>query len=206
MLVKYKYEILGGFYLVLQFLILYFNRGLPEIDIFIWFCNHSAIFFAIGFFFRKFDLIKGLISVGFVSQLAWFLDLIFRLLFGFYVLGITDYVFEMGFNWWVFYPISIHVFSTFIAFIHTFRVETKKESIYYAGGYLFFLYFLTILLTNPANDINCVYGACGLFGLDSFSWWENVWVFVVFGIIVLPVHYLQVWLYIIWKKYLSKND
>lgn len=198
-----KFLYLGLFFLFLQFVVILGSFRTDTFDIFFWFCNHTPLFFAIAFFIRNMNLIKAFINVGFLIQFLWFLDFLFALLFDFYIIGMTNYVFEDLVGFTILIPILLHIFSTNVALIFTFKEKTNYVVLFYSFFYLSFLFFLTFLFTSPENNINCIYEICEFESL-TFPFYTYLWVPVMFFLIILPTFYFQKLLYYIY--YLKKRE
>lgn len=185
-----KYFYLGLFFLFLQLVVILGSFRTDNFDIFFWFCNHTPLFFAIAFFIRSVSLIKAFINVGFLIQFLWLVDFLVALIFDIYAIGMTRYVFEDLVGFYVLVPILIHIFSTNVAFIFTFKEKTKNIVLFYSFIYLVFLFIFTFIFTSPENNINCIYEICEFEDL-TFNFYTYFWIPLMFIFIIFPTFYLQ---------------
>ena len=192
---RFGFEWLAFFFLILQFFVLLGNLPSPRYDVFFWFCNHTPLIFAFAFAFLKINLIKGLICVGFLPQFIWTLDFLLRLFFDYNFFRITAYVFENSLGYWVLLPIGIHMFSTNLALLATYKFPTKNKVLTKAALYIALLYVTTIILTLPERNVNWLQGIGKEGFLISFTGYQLVWPFFVFFVLVLPTYFFQKYLY-----------
>lgn len=198
-----KYFYLALFFLFLQFIVIAGSYNTDNFDIFYWFCNHTPLFFSIAFFIRNISLVKSLINVGFLIQFVWLIDFLIALLFSYYTLGITRYVFEDLSGLTIFIPILIHIFSTNVSLIFTFKEKTKDIVLIYSFIYLVLLYIFTLFFTSVENNINCIYEICSLEFLTP-PFYTFFWIPIMFILIILPSYYLQKYLFYLYLRY--KNN
>lgn len=192
------YFLLGAFFLIMQFFIFFGNYRTDRYDVFFWFCNHTPLFFAIAFFLRKDDFIKGLINVGFLAQFVWTLDFLSRILLGVHIFNITEYIFEDPNGLWVLLPIGIHIFSTNLALYFTYKKKPKTYALFYSMIYVLFLYSTTLTFTVVQNNINWVFKPEGLNMLIPY--YTGLWPFIAFLLLVIPTHAIQYGLYQLSKR------
>ncbi|MFW5704942.1 MAG: hypothetical protein ACOCXG_03780 [Nanoarchaeota archaeon] len=197
---KNQYFLLGCFFLSLQVLVFWVNFQAQRYEVFFWFCNHAPLFFSIGFFFKKFDIIKALINVGFLGQIFWTLDFVFKLFFDFYLFGITDYIFEDPNGVLVLIPILVHVAATNIALFFTYKKKPTMHVFLLSVIYVIFLYGVSLTYTLEGKNVNCVYENC--IGFLNFSFYTYFWPVLVTFLVVLPTHLLQI---LIYRKYSRKK-
>jgi hypothetical protein len=157
---KSKYFALGVYFLFIQILIIIVNISINEVSGLFWFCNNAPFFIAIGFFLKKTQLIKGIISVGLIGQLGWIIDYLAQILFHTTLFGVTSYTSQIS-GWILGATVLIHVFSLTIAILFTYTEKIQKESLYYSIIYGTLLILLTVQLTPPELNINCLYRVCG---------------------------------------------
>ncbi len=189
---KSKYFILGIYFLFLQFLIFFFNYRFVDFNVYFWFCNHIAVILAFAFLFKKYQFIKGVISVGLIPQLIWVVDFLLLYFLDITLFGVTSYVFDLqGFAFAT--TVVIHFFSTFVALAFTYKEPIKKESIYYGLAYGFLLIISTLLFTDKDYNINCVYYLCGFENL-TIPFYPYYMPFIGIILLVFSGYYIQKWL------------
>lgn len=188
-----KHIFLGISFLVLQIVVLFHSYSFHN---YFWICNNILILFSIGFFLKKTQFIKGLVSVAIIPQLIWLLDFIFLLFFKINLFGFTNYVLELENTFFIITTFLVHLFNSFLALLFTFKQETKKISLVYSFSYALVLGVLTYIFTPKEYNVNCIHEMCGDL---TFMYSEF---FVVFlGVLIIFFGYcLQVLLYNLYKK------
>lgn len=199
-----SFTLVAIYFLFVQILIIYGNINTNTYDIFFWFCNHTPILFSIAFFLKNIDIIKTLINIGFLIQFIWFLDLLSKIFLGFHILGITEYLFLRENLLANSISVIIHLFTTSIAILFTYKNKTKNIVLIYSFIYLIFLYFSTLIFTQVENNINCLYLICSLESL-TFPFYNIFWILIMFVIIILPTFYFQKLLYFLSQKRINKK-
>ena len=189
-----RYFILGVFFLILQLFVIIENYNASKYDTFFWFCNHALLLFAIGFFTKNNDLIKGLINVGLLAQLVWSIDFLSRILFEIHVFNITNYIFESPSSLWTLLTITIHLFATTLSLYITRNIKPTNKTLLYSILYTIILYISTIIFTLPQNNINWSYEIGGVIGYSS-PLYTLFWPFIVIIIIILPTQTIQCYIY-----------
>ena len=120
-----KYTCLGFYFLFIQAIIVYNTPDLTS-SIYIWFCNHTPILFAIGFFTRRIEIVKSLICIGLIPHFFWMYDLFVYFLFGFHPFGYTKDAIARG-TISLILAIIVHMFSTTVALLGTYKEPVKMK-------------------------------------------------------------------------------
>lgn len=194
-----QFILLGFFFLILQVFVFLGNYNSERYDVFFWFCNHTPLFFSLAFFMKKYNIIKGIINVGFIGQFAWTLDFIGKLFFDFHIFKMTNYVFENPNGLWILVPIGIHIFSTNLALYFT---RDKKPNIYtafYSLIYILFLYAGTLTYTLAEKNVNWIFEIGGELNF-SHPAYTPFWPILVFFILAIPTQGIQHLIYKWTKK------
>ena len=190
---KSKYFLLGTIFLFLQLFFVSTSTSFLFEDSLLWFCAHTPLLFAVGFYFKQYQVIKGLISVGFIGQIGWALDFIASI-FGVEILGVTRYVYTLESTALMISTIAAHFFGTFLALYFTYKKRIKKKSLVVSVLYGLFVFFTTYILTEPSLNINCVFEPCG-FGIPYSDFYTVMWPLIAFLVLILPGYYIQYWLH-----------
>lgn len=185
-----RFFLLGLFFLFLQVLIFYSIIKIGNYELFLWFCDHSPLLFAIAFFMRNINIIKALINIGFLGQFLWLIDFLAKTIFDVYLFGITDYIFTGEIGLLNLIPILAHILSTFLALLFTFREKTKKNVLFISVIYLFALFILTLIFTSSVNNINCIYQVC-VYNNLTFAFYTYFWPLIVFLVVIFPTYLIQ---------------
>lgn len=198
---KFNY-IVGAYFLIIQVLIIIMNLQFTHQGVFFWFCNHVPFIFAIAFFFKEVQIVKALISVGFIAQILWIIDFLGKLLFDIFVFGFTAYVFDLS-GLLLVTVILVHFFSTTVAIVFSATEDILPKSLWYSAAYIVVLYVSTIVFTASQYNVNCGYALCGFEEL-SIPYYTIIVPFVAFVVLVIPGYYLQKGLTQLYKHFLTK--
>jgi hypothetical protein len=182
---------IGSYFLIVQVLILYLNLGVNN-QIFLWFCNHTPFFFAMGFLFRRFFIAKALLTVGLLPQLLWIIDLLIQIVFGISLFGYTDYLFERNI-FGIGIALLIHIFTTTLIFVVLIKERFDLRTLITGVLYLSFLWIMTISMGDSRINPNCVFSLCGVETLEPPLFTE-LWIFYTTFILIIPLGMLQDWI------------
>ena len=189
--VQYSHLVIGCIFLFLQLFIYIVNMGSESMIFYYWYCNHIPLLFSIAFFFKQYQVVKGLIGVGLIPQILWILDLSLYAIFSFQLFGFTQYFFELESIIQMISVLIIHIFSSLLAFLFTISIKPNKNSLFISLVYIFLLQIITLMFTDPTLNINCVQEICGLenFTPPLYPYYFFILTFVV---MVLPAYVLQI--------------
>jgi hypothetical protein len=139
----------------------------------LFFCNHVPLLLALAFLFDWTQAVKAIINLGILIQGAWLIDFLVRLVFGFYLFDITEYVFTGPF-FAIPNIVSIieHSITMFIAIAVTYKIRPKPISLVYSFLYIMALYIVALAFTPPASNVNCVFQTCifkSVFDIPQFT-------------------------------------
>lgn len=183
--------VVASVFLSLQLLLVFANWGSEVDGLYLWYCNNVLFLFALAFYFRWYQFIKGLINVGFLGQLVWLVDVASFFFFGEFLFGFSEYLFDMENAFLVATTFIIHICSSFLALFFVYDKKTRVSSLYVSAAYVLALYGLVLLFTDPASNVNCVYAVCGLEDELTIPFHVFLWPFAVFTLFILPVFGLQ---------------
>lgn len=181
-------------FLSIQIFIFVINLQADDKSFYFWFCNHIPLLFSIAFFTKQYQAIKALISVGFIPQILWLLDLSLLGMFNITLFGFTQYFFTLESSLKIFSTLLIHIFSTLLALLFTIKIQPDKKSLKLSFIYLILLAIITFLFTQSSSNINCLHAICGLESL-TFPIYTFLWPLITFIVMVVPAFYLQNLLY-----------
>ena len=156
---------------------------------FIWFCDVVVILFAVGFFVKNSQFIKGLINIGLITQFIFIVEFIIAIFFN---ISLSNTITKILTNNISSISISVatHLFSTNLAIFMTYGVKSKRSSLAYSFVVLVVLYFLTLTLTPPIENINYVFSSDFLFGI-KIPFYIYLWPFIAFLFVVTPTYWFQ---------------
>ena len=182
----------GIYFLIIQGIIMFFNRNTVNTDVFLWFCNHSPLLFAIGFFLGRREMGKALVIIGLVPQILWFMDFTVRLLLGTSVFGFTEYIFSRNLLGFVIGAV-IHLCTTFVVCVLLIRDRVRYKTLMYACCYLLLIWSITLFFGTQATNPNCIFLLCGIPSLTP-PLYTQAWILYTFSIMVLPVSLVLDWI------------
>lgn len=162
---------------------------------FLWFSD-VALFGTLAALWLKSRLLASMmmLSVG-LLELVWNIDFFVRLLTGRHLLGITRYMFE---------PTSLllrglslfHVFLPALLLWLVWRLGYDPRALLYQTLLGWTILLLTYLLTDPAKNINWVFGPGGAPQQIMPAWLYLLLMLVVFPLCIYwPTHRLLRWLF-----------
>ena len=164
---------------------------------FFWYCDFTPGLFALFFFLKNEQAIKGILSIGLIGQLTYSALLLYKIIFGISLFG---YIFDFQNNFELISTLILH-FATLFVIIATYRVKVTYKSLIYSFTFLTILYLSVLLFTAPNYEINGNYNF--IYYSDSLSphlqYYTSLWIVLAFTLIVLPTYYLQMLLY--WFSY-----
>ncbi|MDE1925319.1 MAG: hypothetical protein KGH79_04055 [Patescibacteria group bacterium] len=140
------------------------------------FCNHIPLLLGLALLFDWTQFAKAVINLGVIIQGAWLIDFLVRLVFGFYLFDITEYVF-MGPFFAIPNIVSIieHSLTMIIAVAVTYKIRPRPISLVYSFLYIAALYLASLEFTLPVSDVNCVYQQCIFKSLLTVPQFTALW-------------------------------
>jgi|GEM_PF-4622922 len=169
----------------------------PEYMLYV--CNHIPVILAALLYMREYSLIKSFINVGVVIQAGWMVDLLGKLIFNHYVFSSTVYIFNSYSPFGHSVSIALHATTLIPSFFITYKKDSDKRTVPFSILYLAIIYILTLTLSEPGLDINCVFNMCNIPILSSIGT-VNTFIPVVFFSIILPTHLIQKSIFLISSK------
>lgn len=148
------------FFLSVQFIIMTEFVARPDLsyDLF-WYCDHISLLYFFAFYFRRSQAVIGIMQVGLVVQLLWLVDFIAHLL-GINILNAADYMFVGDFGYVKIITLLIHLVIP-ISVLHWIGgIRPRLSSLGYSAVYICLLFSITLTLSPPEKNINCVFGPC----------------------------------------------
>lgn len=195
-----KYIYYGILFLLIQAVAIIRNLS-DSYNYFFWFCDFVPLLFAIGFFFKNTNFVKGLINIGFIPQIAFLFDFLYHLILGKSLFPLTEEIFALGF-FVIISTLCIHL-STSLAFLFTYKEKPNKNVLYYSCFSLILIYAVTLIFTSPLEQINFVYGPGAWFSyfVSYTPYYTVLWLVLAFVIFVIPTQFVQYLAYKIHKRF-----
>ena len=196
---KINFTDVAAFYLAMAVIVVIRDLVFYDIFNFFWFCDIGLVLFAIAFFNRNIQFIKGLINIGLVAQSIFLLSIVVYAGFKIQMNGLPVVLFHTS---WVNILVSIiiHLLSTNLALFLTYKEKNGASSLAYSLGVLLFLYVMSLLLTPPSYNINYVFSSDFLgFNIPFYTFLWPVLAFVPKGIYImiglLVIYFIAVVIY-----------
>lgn len=177
--------ILTTIFILLQILVIlrsYFNHNYS----FFWYCDIVPILFAFSFFTKNWQMAKGIINIGLLGQLIFVVQLTYMLITGHSLFTIAIGELSLS-NTIITYFLHL---SALAVLIFSYKIKPNKKSLIYSLGFLIVLYTLTLIFTSAYQNINNVYSSDILSNFD-IPHYTQLWIFLAFGLVVLPTYFLQ---------------
>lgn len=144
-------------------------------------------------------MIRTLIIIGLVGQLAWLLDYFLYLLFGNFILGNSKFILRYHGITYIATLFS-HLFSSLLALSLVYNKDLPKRTMGYAFIYLFIFYVLNIVHIIPESyNVNYVwkFGSLGVFPYQT-----KLYLLYLFPFSILPGYLIQLMV----KKLVEKRS
>ena len=132
-----------------------------DYDLFWWFCYSALIIVGISIFVKNSSLIISQLNILIIPSLIWAIDFFSALLLGIPPFGRTAYFFEET-RWFVRLVSLQHLFTIPLVLYSLYLIKIKKLFIpvIISLFHITLFYFISISLTNPEKNINCVFRSC----------------------------------------------
>lgn len=193
---KTKYLLISLFFALVQIMVILRNYFLGYFVLY-WYCDFAPTIFAILFFFKANQAVKGYLNIGLIPQLIFLFGFFYKLVFDISLLGDVTNSLSTG----LFYTLSTTIshLSTLLALILVIKTKPSKKSLLYSFIFLMLIYAITILFTSPQEYINYVYSSGNLVSF-RIPYLTLIWIPLAFVFLVIPTYFLQHLLY-----WLAKN-
>lgn len=196
MKLKKKYKIASIFFLFLSILVVTKNVSINNYELFFWLCDLFPVLFLIGFLLSDEQLVKGLINVGFISQILSFISLFSAVFLGINIVGFENI---LNYNWiYITSSFILHLLSVNVALLFVYKTKPKIKSLVYSFIILLGILILSLLFASPDKNVNYVYNMDFL-GV-SFPYYTYFYAIYGLIILVLPTYFMQYLLYKIYNK------
>lgn len=189
-MVKYNYW--GALFLCVQLIAIVRNLSSDYFSFF-WYCDFSAGIFALLFFLRLDQGVKGLLNIGLFGQLGYTLIFAYHLITGNTLFG---FVFGFESGWISAATLLIHL-STLLVFIAEYKIKPSKGALWYSLIFLILIYIVVLTFTSPDPSIAANYNFIYYSRLLSpyIPYYTVFWIPIAFILIVLPTYFFQKWVY-----------
>jgi len=176
-------NIIGIFFLVLGIAAILNAIHIKDYSGVLWFCYFGLILIGISILKRNSYLLTAQLNILTIPLLFWTIDFFYALFNTQSLFGIVDYFFlRDGIIGKIIS--SQHVFTLPLSFYALHLLKLKKDKSWKLSFLeITILYFVTLLLTQEASNINCVYRSCNNFIPNEFYTFN--WFVPAFSMIIL---------------------
>lgn len=125
---------------------------------FLWFSD-VALFLSVGALWMESSLLASMLAVGvLLPELYWNLELLFRLLTGKKLAGLTDYMWNKKYPLYLRLLSLFHVALTAVLILMVYKLGYNSSAIYFQTVLAWVVLILCYKLTPPSANINWVFG------------------------------------------------
>lgn len=158
---------------------------------FLWFSD-IALFISVIALWLESPLLASMMAVGvLLPELYWNLELLVRLLTGYKMAGLTDYMWNRKYPLFLRLLSLFHVILPVILLLMLNHYGYEPSAIYYQTGLAILVLFIAYKLTPPSANINWVFGPGNSPQTRIPSKYYVVIVMVLYPLLLfLPTHYL----------------
>jgi hypothetical protein len=144
---------------------------------FLWFCTIAALILAVALYLQNRIWMSAILVLAIPAQFLWISDF-FLHIFGI-GLGRTAQLFDFGTDIFL-TSLNLHIILIPIALFATWKYGFEFRSFWY--GFLFFvlLLCLSFVLTDPLDNVNCVFYSCDELQRNVYSREEYVPYFLLY--------------------------
>ncbi len=153
---------------------------------FFWFCDFVPLVYAIVFFLKKDQAIKGMVNIGLFPQVIYLFSFVIKIAFGVSIVNEMDVLFARS-AFLIFATVLFHS-ATIFAFFFTYKRAPNMKTLYYSFFWLVAIFVVTSLFTKPEDSINYVFIVSNFLGIDNLSF---LWIPLTFLLVILPTQGLQ---------------
>jgi len=151
----------------------------------LWLCYIGIVIIGFGILKKDSLLITSQLNILFIPLIIWTIDFLHFILTGNELLGIVNYFFDPSFPL-ISKIISMqHLFTIPLSIYALHKLKPKKINAWkFSFIQLVFIFIITKILTQPENNINCVYESCMNITLNTISY-PIVWFISVFLLVLI---------------------
>jgi len=180
-------NIIGSFFLLMGIAAVLNAIYLRDYAGILWFCYTGLILIGISILKRNSFLLTVQLNILAIPLIFWTIDFIYTLIFGNSLLGVVDYFFINGPLFSKIISIQ-HLFTIPLSFYALSILKSKREDAWKLSFIeIVLIYFVTLILTPEASNINCVYGSCINFvpKFYTFFWFVSNFIMILLTNLVI---------------------
>lgn len=156
--------------------------------LFYWYCDFAPLGFAVLFYWRNVQAVKGLMYIGLIGQTLYLISFVSILIFGVPFAGFDLPVMTQPIDTTISFIMHL---STAIAFVATWHEKPEPRSLAYAMAILIVMYGSVLLFTTPNADVSYNYNYIYSGALQFMPFYTTLWVPFAFLLVVLPTYGLD---------------
>mgnify|MGYP001579157849 CR=1 FL=1 len=163
-----------------------------------WLCYAAMILIGIGALRKDSFLIASQINLLFIPLLFWVFDFIYILFTGNSLFGLAEYFFTGNFLKLSRIISTEHLFLLPLGFLALYLIKLKRKDFWKVSVLQIVLFYLvTLALTDPEKNINCVFESCFAFIGNSF--YGLVWFFLFISMTAIT-NIILLWVRFLWER------
>lgn len=148
----------------------------------LWLCYIGLLIIGIGVYRRSGWLIASQLNILFLPVIIWNIDFFYQLTFGSSLFGIAQYFFNSNLSLGKVISLQ-HIITVPLAIFCLYKMGLKRKDAWKISIFqITVFYFLTFLLTNSSQNVNCVFGGCAR--IPPFSGYPLIW-FALFILLII---------------------
>lgn len=181
--------VIGVYLFVLGITAIIYSLINPEIASFLWLCYITLIIIGLGMIFKNSFLLVLQLNIVTIPLVFWNLDLFYRYFFNKDLFGITNYLLTLN-SFGNFVTLQ-HIYLLPLAFFALYKFKIKRKDVWiFSFVEMILIYFLSIFLTSPGKNTNCVFRSCvnfvNLEGISySIFWFVSIFILVFITNLIL---------------------
>jgi len=188
-------KIVGWLFILFGIVGIIINLYLGSLYNIIWLSNHLSLVLGVAFLYKSRVWISAELSIALIPELLWSIDFLGKLLTGGFILGATEYMFNINYSPLLYYLSLSHLFIAPIALVGLWYLGGAMKAWKQACMHGVVLLFFSFAFMNGHN-LNCFRESCVPFITMSGLTYQLLWPILFFIFVVIPIN----WLLVQWIK------
>ncbi len=188
-------KIVGWLFILFGIVGIIINLYLGSVYNVIWLSNHLSLVLGVAFLYKSRVWISAELSIALIPELLWSIDFLGKLITGGFILGATEYMFNINYSPLMYYLSLSHLFIAPIALVGLWYLGGAVKAWKQACMHGVVLLFFSFAFMNGHN-LNCFRESCVPFITMSGITYQVLWPILFFIFVVIPIN----WLLVQWIK------
>ena len=188
-------KIIGYLFILFGIVGIIINLYLGSLYNIIWLSNHLSLVLGVAFLYKSRVWISAELSIALIPELLWSIDFLGKLITGEFILGTTEYMFNINYSPLLYYLSLSHLFVAPIALVVLWYLGGAVKAWKQACMHGVVLLFFSFAFMNGHN-LNCFRESCVPFITVSGITYQVLWPILFFIFVVIPMN----WLLVQWIK------